>query len=154
MATFFIVSSQWSVVSRITLICWLTRSFVRVRPVNFHKTFNFFERGKSEASVELVSVECSQHEPPQSLQLRMRQDCGDQPLAESPATKFLDDENVSQPGKGCVIRDHARKTDLFAGLIHSEAERAFDGAIHGLAGNAFRPVAALAEKIVDERAIQ
>ena len=109
------------------------------------------------ARVEWRGVACDESEATQVLELRMHEDALDEPVAESAAAAFLDDEDVGEIGVGGEVGDDAREADLAITLKEAERDGAGDGALDDVALYAGRPVGggqdAVHEIDVEPRAI-
>src|SRR5450755_226383 len=85
-----------------------------------HEALGPFQLCKTILPVEAMRILRSQNPAAEALQFGMSHHDFQQPLAQSLATKRLQDEYISELRKGCVVRHQARKTDLL--LIPIEAE--------------------------------
>src|SRR5208282_2811691 len=106
-----------------------TATFVTVLRTDFHKTFGMRQRLEAEPGIQPVRVPCAEHEPPQALQLWMREHCGDEFFAETLSAFFLDDEDVGEPRERRKVRDDAREADLPAVQVNSKTKRIFHRAV-------------------------
>ena len=70
-----------------------------------------------------------------------------QPLRQTAATMLRQNEYVSDPGEGRVIRHDAREANLLMALVDSKRQRVFNRALDDLARSAARPIR-LARQIV------
>src|ERR1017187_4847809 len=111
--------------------------------MNFHDTFNLFERNKSEPAIESVRIQSSKHESPQTSKARMRKHGGDESFAQSPAAMLFQNEHIGQPREGCRVGHDARKTGLPLGHVNSKAKRVFNRALHHFTRHVLRPITVL-----------
>ena len=106
-------------------------------------------------SVEAVGVLRGEREPAETLQSRVRDNGADEGLAETVAAVRVEDEHIAEPGVGRIIGDDAHEADLRAGRsVVAEAEGIFKRTLDGFAGNAFGPVALLAQVGVNDSSVE
>jgi hypothetical protein len=122
--------------------------------MNFHETFNLFQWNKPEPAIESVRIQSSQHEPPQALETRMRENSSDKSFAQSLAPLLFENEHVGQPRERCEVGHDARKADLPLRFLNSKAKRVFNRAFHDFARHVLRPIAAFVEKTMNQGAVQ
>src|SRR2546423_14911815 len=73
-----------------------------------------------------------------------------QPLRQTAATMLRQNECVSYPGKGRVVRHDARETNLLMTLVDSKRQRVFNRALHHFARATFTPVRLIAAEVVNQ----
>src|SRR3954469_5930409 len=111
------------------------------------------ERFETELLVEAVSVECREHEAPQTLQIAVFQDRLHQLLGNTFAAVFGQHKNMSKIRKRREVGNHARETNLFAVVKNAETKRMADRTLDKFARNVFGPIRS-AEKIVNHIEIE
>src|SRR5437899_2049321 len=63
-----------------------------------------------------------------------------QPFAQSLPTKWFQYEDVTEIGKGSIVRDHPGKANLQISLVETKIERMLDEAFHRLQGDTRSPI--------------
>src|SRR5579871_4688016 len=108
------------------------------------------ERRESERLIKAMRIARGEHETTDALQFGMRHDERHQALADAAVTRFLDDEDVSEPREAGAVTDHARERELATAFVDAEANRMLDRALDEFAPDAGHPVRFAAKKIVDQ----
>src|ERR1041385_9099251 len=116
----------WHVFSSVFHLCLSVAKklilLVRIWSNDFHEPFHIFQRTETKPRVKSVGVARPEHEPPQALQLRMREHGGDQLFAATTGALVFGDEHVREPGKRGAVGDDPREAHLRRAAIDPEAE--------------------------------
>jgi hypothetical protein len=105
-------------------------------------------------AVQFVSIASSQQKVPQALQIGASDDALDQPLAQATTAMGFEDENVTQPSKGCVIGHDAGKSYLLVAIVHPKAKRVLNRLFDHVERAALRPIRGARQKLVDKAKVQ
>lgn len=95
-----------------------------------------------------------QEKEAQSLELGMGDDAFDQPLAQALVSVGLNDKEVTEPGKGGIIRDDPSKAYLLYPCVEAKAERVLDRLGDDGERTLWRPVGRAAQVVMNEGEIQ
>src|SRR5690348_2841637 len=98
------------------------------------------ERVETETFIEVLRVLRDQGPAANTLELRMIENGLDQTLAQSPAAKGFEDDDVGQIRISRVISDGAGEPDLLLAPVNAKGQRIANGLAHHLARARAAPV--------------